>query len=102
LFFSPIFSDVIAIFQKDFACVDFIEQKEIMKAKGGTTLNWEDTRNMKYTWWVIQETLRLQPTVGGAFRVTLKDFEYKGFTIPKGWKVKSLHLRNESIYIHLL
>ncbi|CAM6063688.1 unnamed protein product [Sphagnum tenellum] len=63
------------------------EQTEIMKAKGGTTLNWEDTRNMKYTWWVIQETLRLQPTVGGAFRVTLKDFEYKGFTIPKGWKV---------------
>jgi cytochrome P450 family 26 subfamily A len=42
---------------------------------------------MKYTSWVIQETLRLQPPVQAAFREALQEFEYEGFRIPKGCKV---------------
>jgi cytochrome P450 len=42
---------------------------------------------MKYTWQVIQECLRVQPAVEVGFRECIKEFEYEGFTIPKGWKV---------------
>ncbi|CAM6042650.1 unnamed protein product [Sphagnum compactum] len=60
-------------------------QKEIEVAKAGALLNWDDTRKMKYTWQVIQEAMRLQPIVQMAFREALQEFEYGGFTIPKGW-----------------
>jgi cytochrome P450 len=70
-----------------FVFVDLIEQMEISKTKDGAPLNWEDTRKMKYTWCVLQETLRLQPAVLQAFRICIEEFEYGGFTIPKGWKV---------------
>ncbi|CAM6013127.1 unnamed protein product [Sphagnum balticum] len=63
------------------------EQEEIAKVKAGAPLNWEDTQKMKYTWWVMQETLRLQPPAVGGFRESLKEFEYGGFRIPKGSKV---------------
>jgi cytochrome P450 len=63
------------------------EQEEIAKVKAGAPLNWEDTQKMKYTWWVMQETLRLQSPVVGAFRKSLKEFEYGGFRIPKGCQV---------------
>ncbi|CAK9224032.1 unnamed protein product [Sphagnum troendelagicum] len=63
------------------------EQMEISKTKDGAPLNWEDTRKMKYTWCVLQESLRLQPALEQAFRICIKDVEYGGFTIPKGWKV---------------
>ncbi len=42
---------------------------------------------MKYTWWVMQETLRLQPPVQATFREALQEFEYEGLRIPKGCKV---------------
>ncbi|CAN5962129.1 unnamed protein product [Sphagnum jensenii] len=63
------------------------EQKEIAKVKAGAPLNWDDTRKMKYTSEVIQETLRLQPPVQAAFREALQEFEYEGLRIPKGCKV---------------
>ncbi len=56
-------------------------------AKAGALLNWDDTRKMKYTWQAIQEALRLQPIVQMSFRELLQEFEYGGFTIPKGWRV---------------
>jgi cytochrome P450 family 26 subfamily A len=68
-------------------CFFLTEQEEIAKVKAGAPLNWEDTQKMKYTWWVMQETLRLQSPVAGAFRESLKEFEYGGFRIPKGCKV---------------
>jgi cytochrome P450 len=43
---------------------------------------------MKYTWQVIQETMRIQSTLPFAPQETLKEIEYGGFTIPKGWKVR--------------
>jgi len=55
--------------------------------KPGDMLNWGDTRKMKYTWQVIQEAMRLQPVVQLSYREAIKEFEYGGFTIPKGWRV---------------
>ncbi len=65
-----------------------IEQKKIAIEKVGDLLCWDDTRKMKYTWQVIQETMRIQPIVTWATREAIKEIEYGGFTIPKGWKVR--------------
>lgn len=64
------------------------EQKEIAESKKfGEHLTWEDLTNMKYTWKVATEILRLYPPMTYSFRRTLKDIEYGGFLIPKGWQV---------------
>ncbi|KAI8557606.1 hypothetical protein RHMOL_Rhmol04G0022800 [Rhododendron molle] len=64
------------------------EQEEIAKGKvPGELLTWEDIAKMKYTWKVALETLRMVPPVFGGFRKTLKDIEYGGFIIPKGWQI---------------
>ncbi|KAL3697687.1 hypothetical protein R1sor_011763 [Riccia sorocarpa] len=66
------------------------EQKSILEGKreSGTDeneLTMEDISAMKYTWNVIQETLRLHPVLVGTYRKTVTDLEYKGYYIPKGW-----------------
>ncbi|CAK9883310.1 unnamed protein product [Sphagnum jensenii] len=63
------------------------EQNKIAMEKVGDLLCWDDTRKMKYTWQVIQESMRIQPILTFATRETLKEIEYGGFTIPKGWKL---------------
>ncbi|KAH7844726.1 hypothetical protein Vadar_031013 [Vaccinium darrowii] len=64
------------------------EQEEIAKGKTpGELLTWEDIAKMKYTWQVAMETLRMVPPIFGGFRRTLKDIEYGGFIIPKGWQI---------------
>uniref|UniRef100_A0A0E0IRI9 Cytochrome P450 n=1 Tax=Oryza nivara TaxID=4536 RepID=A0A0E0IRI9_ORYNI len=51
---------------------------------------------MKYTAKVVEETIRLANIAPMAHRVALRDVEYRGYTIPKGWKVivwiRSLHV----------
>jgi cytochrome P450 len=42
---------------------------------------------MKYTWKVALETLRMFPPIFGGFRKAVKDIEYNGYIIPKGWQV---------------
>jgi len=65
-----------------------IEQNKIAIEKVGYLLCGDDTRKIKYTWQVIQETMRIQPIVTWATREAIKEIEYGGFTIPKGWKVR--------------
>ncbi|KAH9309806.1 hypothetical protein KI387_037717, partial [Taxus chinensis] len=63
------------------------EHKDVLEGKQpNETLRWEDIQKMKYTWKVAQETLRLTPPVFGGFRKTIKDVEYGGYKIPKGWQ----------------
>eukprot|EP00252_Welwitschia_mirabilis_P015885 TRINITY_DN3526_c0_g1_i8.p1 TRINITY_DN3526_c0_g1~~TRINITY_DN3526_c0_g1_i8.p1 ORF type:complete len:450 (-),score=66.87 TRINITY_DN3526_c0_g1_i8:635-1984(-) len=67
------------------------EQEAIMKAKGGDAgLTWEDTRKMPLSCRVIQETLRVATILSFTFREAVADVEYKGYLIPKGWKVMPL------------
>jgi cytochrome P450 family 26 subfamily A len=42
---------------------------------------------MKYTWRVAMESLRINPPVFFSFRKVLKDFNYEGYLVPKGWQV---------------
>ena len=65
------------------------EQEEIAKIKSpGEPLTWDDLSKMKYTWRVALEILRMIPPVFGSFRKTLKDVEFNGYIIPKGWQVR--------------
>ncbi|KAE9614536.1 hypothetical protein Lal_00012151 [Lupinus albus] len=53
-------------------------------------LNWKDTKRMVLTSRVIQETLRVASILSFTFREAVKDVEYQGYLIPKGWKVLPL------------
>ncbi|KAF5470339.1 hypothetical protein F2P56_010859 [Juglans regia] len=66
------------------------EQLDIVKKREGKEqkhLTWAETREMKYTWRVAQELMRMIPPVFGSFRKALKDTSYGGYDIPKGWQV---------------
>ncbi|KAL3503482.1 hypothetical protein ACH5RR_037931 [Cinchona calisaya] len=64
------------------------EQDEIAKSKSsGQLLTWEDLAKMKYTWKMAMETLRMYPPIFGGFRKTIKDIEFGGYIIPKGWQI---------------
>ncbi|KAL3685406.1 hypothetical protein R1sor_003428 [Riccia sorocarpa] len=62
-----------------------ITDEKLKNGEDENTLTMEDISAMKYTWKVIQETLRLLPPAVGSYRKTVTDLEYKGYHIPKGW-----------------
>ncbi|KQJ98633.1 abscisic acid 8'-hydroxylase 2 [Brachypodium distachyon] len=57
---------------------------------GKRPLTWAQTRNMTLTHAVIMESLRMASIISFTFREAVADVEYKGFLIPKGWKVMPL------------
>ncbi|XP_022136679.1 cytochrome P450 90B1 [Momordica charantia] len=57
------------------------------KRLGKTELDWEDYKKMEFTQCVINETLRLGNVVRFLHRKALKDVRYRGYFIPRGWKV---------------
>ncbi|KAI5083122.1 hypothetical protein GOP47_0002865 [Adiantum capillus-veneris] len=65
----------------------------------GEALNWMDISNMKYTWAVLLETLRLRSASFGGMKEAQKELKYNGYVIPKGWKmffpVSSTHENDE-------
>nr|ATG29967.1 CYP725A22 [Taxus chinensis] len=78
----------------------FQEQLGILgNKKEGEEISWKDLKDMKYTWQVVQETLRMFPPVFGTFREAITDIHYGGHTIPKGWRILwttySTHHREE-------
>ncbi|KAH9299031.1 hypothetical protein KI387_030713, partial [Taxus chinensis] len=71
----------------------------LVNKKDDEEISWKDLKAMKYTWQVIQETLRMFPPVFGAFRKALADIHYDGYTIPKGWRILwtpyTTHMKDE-------
>ncbi|KAH9296883.1 hypothetical protein KI387_028565, partial [Taxus chinensis] len=64
------------------------EQFGILSTKmEGEEIAWKDLKKMKYSWQVVQETLRMFPPIFGTFRKAITDIHYNGYTIPKGWKL---------------
>uniref|UniRef100_A0A0E0QK75 (+)-abscisic acid 8'-hydroxylase n=1 Tax=Oryza rufipogon TaxID=4529 RepID=A0A0E0QK75_ORYRU len=68
------------------------EQMAIYVANEGgkRPLTWTQTRSMTLTHQVILESLRMASIISFTFREAVADVEYKGFLIPKGWKVMPL------------
>ncbi|OVA15814.1 Cytochrome P450 [Macleaya cordata] len=68
------------------------EQKEIyeLNDEGKRPLSWAQTRNMPLTYRVVLESLRMASIISFTFRESVADVEYKGYLIPKGWKVMPL------------
>ncbi|WOH10489.1 hypothetical protein DCAR_0729958 [Daucus carota subsp. sativus] len=57
------------------------------KHKNGEPITSDDIATLKYTNKVVEETIRMANIAAFIFRVATQDVEYKGYTIPKGWKV---------------
>ncbi|KAG6471622.1 hypothetical protein ZIOFF_069066 [Zingiber officinale] len=76
-----------------------IERKKLQRAE--SSLTWEDYKEMEFTQCVINETLRLSNVVKFVHRKALRDVEYKGYKIPRGWKIlpvfATVHL-DSSVY----
>ncbi|KAJ4701754.1 Abscisic acid 8'-hydroxylase [Melia azedarach] len=68
------------------------EQKSIRKLneEGNQPLSWTQTKNMPVTYKVILESLRMASIISFTFREAVADVEYRGYLIPKGWKVMPL------------
>ncbi|XP_027092110.2 abscisic acid 8'-hydroxylase CYP707A1-like [Coffea arabica] len=68
------------------------EQRAIYQSntKEHCQLTWAQTREMPLTYKVILESLRIASIISFTFREAVADVEYKGYLIPKGWKVMPL------------
>ncbi|KAL5747376.1 hypothetical protein ACOSP7_024374 [Xanthoceras sorbifolium] len=53
----------------------------------GEFITSEDVSQMKYTNKVVEETIRMANIAAVVFRLATREVEYKGYKIPKDWKV---------------
>ncbi|KAK6924950.1 Cytochrome P450, partial [Dillenia turbinata] len=63
------------------------ENVALSEEKNGEFITSDDLSKLKYTYKVIEETLRLANPAAFSFRLATKDMEYEGYRIPKGWKI---------------
>ncbi|KAK2965942.1 hypothetical protein RJ640_005358 [Escallonia rubra] len=74
------------------------ENMPLSKMKNGELITSDELAKLKYTnkacfplyallFHVVEETIRLANIAAAVFRTATRDVEYKGYTIPKGWKV---------------
>ncbi|XP_077212683.1 ent-kaurenoic acid oxidase 1-like isoform X1 [Tasmannia lanceolata] len=63
------------------------EHMEISIQKKGAFITMEDIKKMKYTPKVVEETVRMANIAPVIFRRVNKDVDYRGYRIPKDWKV---------------
>ncbi|KAM1340304.1 hypothetical protein ACFX2H_038716 [Malus domestica] len=63
------------------------ENMAIKKNKKGDFITNEDVSKLKYTKKVVEETIRIANIAAFIFLTAVKEAEYKGYKIPKGWKV---------------
>nr|AAT47183.1 taxoid 10-beta hydroxylase [Taxus cuspidata] len=71
-------------------CYDKLVQEQLgilANKKEGEDISWKDVKAMKYTWQVVQETMRIFPPGFGSYRKAIIDIDYDGYTIPKGWQL---------------
>lgn len=76
-------------------------REEIDKCDRTEPLTLEKLKEMTYLEQVLKEVLRVISPVGGGFRETIQDCEFKGYTIPKGWQIQyqiSRTHQDETIY----
>jgi ent-kaurenoic acid hydroxylase len=78
----------------DYFCKLQAEQEEILKDKDpsveGPRLTWGDTKRMVAAKNFFQEVQRYVSIAPVLARRTAEDVEYKGYVLPKGWKVLPL------------
>ncbi|KAL0318311.1 UNVERIFIED_CONTAM: Abscisic acid 8'-hydroxylase 3 [Sesamum angustifolium] len=63
------------------------EHMPIAKKLNGDFITYDEISSCKYTGKVVEEVIRLANVAAFIFRTAKKDVEYKGYIIPKGWKV---------------
>ncbi|KAK1363375.1 Ent-kaurenoic acid oxidase 1 [Heracleum sosnowskyi] len=59
----------------------------LRKHKNEEQITSDDIAKLNYTNKVVEETIRMANIAAFIFRTATKDVEYKGYTIPRGWKV---------------
>ena len=60
------------------------EQSQIGR---NTPISIDSLKQMTYLDRVLREVERMYPPIGGGFRGVVKEFEFNGYRVPKGWQV---------------
>ncbi|XP_057806376.1 ent-kaurenoic acid oxidase 1-like isoform X1 [Salvia miltiorrhiza] len=63
------------------------EHMPISKKLKGDFITYEEIASCKYTAKVVEEVIRMANIAAFVFRTAKKDVDYRGYKIPKGWKV---------------
>ncbi|CAO2816267.1 unnamed protein product [Amaranthus hypochondriacus] len=63
------------------------ENKALLEEKNGEKITNGDIQKLKYTNKVVEEVLRMANLSGFLFRRVMEDAEFRGYLIPKGWRV---------------